>query len=123
MHVFYVTMVFSVSGFVSGILALMVMKRGSATLSVLTTACTLPLSDLAFSWPALMRLVSVEPTGFSWYNLGGLALVVVGFVGYGLKLNKSDADAEDASGQGGELEYAALSSSHDDEAGSGLDAI
>eukprot|EP00658_Telonema_sp_P-2_P023278 TRINITY_DN1931_c0_g1_i16.p1 TRINITY_DN1931_c0_g1~~TRINITY_DN1931_c0_g1_i16.p1 ORF type:complete len:387 (-),score=77.09 TRINITY_DN1931_c0_g1_i16:136-1296(-) len=80
-----VTLIFSISGFMEGIFALLVMKQGSATLSVLTSAVRLPLSDLIFCWPAVMTLVSVHPSSFSWYNLGGLALVVAGFVGFGLR--------------------------------------
>lgn len=84
-NVTLVTLVFSISGFLEGIFALLVMKQGSATLSVLTSAVRLPMSDMAFCWPALMRVISVEPSSFSWYNVGGLALVMVGFVGFGLK--------------------------------------
>eukprot|EP00656_Telonema_subtile_P007462 TRINITY_DN13500_c0_g1_i6.p1 TRINITY_DN13500_c0_g1~~TRINITY_DN13500_c0_g1_i6.p1 ORF type:complete len:386 (-),score=61.79 TRINITY_DN13500_c0_g1_i6:27-1184(-) len=84
-HVPAITMVFSIAGFTAGILQLIVMKKGSATLSVLTSAVALPLSDLAFNWPALMRLIEVDVTSFSWYNLGGVSLVVVGFLAYSLR--------------------------------------
>ena len=77
-----ITFVFSIAGFSQGILALIVMKRGSATLSVLVSAVTLPLANFAFSSGAVMDLVGSEADSFSWYNFGGVFAVLIGFVAY-----------------------------------------
>ena len=73
-------------------ITLLVLKRGSASLCVLTTAVTLPLSDLSFS-SGLMRLVGEPAAAFSWWNLAGVFLVMGGFVAYSLGETKSNDDA------------------------------
>lgn len=81
----YVTMVtfaFSLSGFISGILNLYVVKHGSAALMVLGTAVTVPLSALAFSVPAIM---GKDAQPFNWDDVVGLALVALGFLAYNYK--------------------------------------
>eukprot|EP01006_Ploeotia_vitrea_P037328 TRINITY_DN66122_c14_g1_i1.p1 TRINITY_DN66122_c14_g1~~TRINITY_DN66122_c14_g1_i1.p1 ORF type:complete len:426 (+),score=197.62 TRINITY_DN66122_c14_g1_i1:24-1280(+) len=71
-----VTFLDSMSDLASGIFQLLLVKYGSAVLYVLAAALALPLSNLAFSWPALMG-DSVER--FSWYDIGGLLVVLLGF--------------------------------------------
>jgi len=75
------TMLYSISGFLQGIAALFVIKQGSAVLYVIATAIQLPLANLAFNLDFIMG-PDTEP--FSWWNLGGLGLVVIGFFFYSL---------------------------------------
>jgi len=73
------TIAYSITGFLQGIAALFVIAQGSAVLSVIATAIQLPLANLAFNLPLIMG-PDVEP--FSWWNVGGLGAVVLGFFLY-----------------------------------------
>lgn len=77
-----ITFVFSLTGFISGILNLYVVKHGSAALMVLGTAFALPLSDIAFSIPFLM---GDDAKPFDGTAVGGLVLVALGFLAYNHK--------------------------------------
>lgn len=79
-----VTFCFSISGFLSGIMTLYIMKMGSATLYVLASALALPIANLSFSVAPLMAAVGLESEPFSWYNAVGVVMVVIGFVAYAL---------------------------------------
>lgn len=86
-----VTMMFSVSGFFSGIFQLLILKNGSASLMVLCQAIGIPIANMAFTIRAVMGS-QVEP--FSWYDIGGLAMVVLGFVIYRRATNPSSERME-----------------------------
>lgn len=75
-----ITFMFSLSGFFAGVLQLFITKYSSAVLTVLVTAVALPLANLAFSVPFVMGADSVEP--FSWWDVGGLAVVLAGLALY-----------------------------------------
>jgi len=85
------TVTYSITGFLMGVCALYVISKGSAVLYVFATAFQLPLANLSFSVPFIMGN-DTEP--FSWWNVGGLVLVVVGFIVYGYftaELRKQEA--------------------------------
>ena len=74
-----VTMIFSVSGFLAGIFQLLILKEGGAVIMVICQAIALPLANMAFSVRAIM---GSQVEDFSWYDVGGLLLVLAGFVTY-----------------------------------------
>eukprot|EP00051_Salpingoeca_urceolata_P004834 m.68095 g.68095 ORF g.68095 m.68095 type:complete len:469 (+) comp13876_c0_seq1:190-1596(+) len=74
-----ITLVYSSCGFIAGIFQLLILKHGSAVMMVLCQAITLPLSNLLFSARPLMKS-EVEP--FSAWDIGGLVVVLLGFVTY-----------------------------------------
>ena len=67
------------AGFFAGIFQLLVVKHGSAALMVVGMAISVPLSDIAFAIPAFMGAAARHLNG---YNIGGVFLVVLGFVFY-----------------------------------------
>lgn len=73
------TLADSSTDFVSGVFELLILQQGSAVLYVLSAALALPLANMAFSVRAVMGS-STEP--FSWYDVGGLAVVMCGFALY-----------------------------------------
>jgi hypothetical protein len=75
-----VTMLFSLSGFAYGVSYLMLLKREGAVLAVISQGVALPLSNLAFNVAAFTGSDNVE--AFSWWNVGGLLVVLAGFAAY-----------------------------------------
>jgi CRT-like, chloroquine-resistance transporter-like len=74
-----VTMLYSTLGFLAAIFQLLILRYGSAVLMVIASAVILPLSNLAFSIEWVMG-DQVEP--FSYYDVGGLVLVLFGIILY-----------------------------------------
>jgi drug/metabolite transporter (DMT)-like permease len=70
---------YSFSGFAAGILQLYVIKKGSAVLSIIAQAISLPLANIVFSIGPIMGK-EVEP--FTPYSIGGLVVVTIGFLIY-----------------------------------------
>lgn len=66
---------------------LFLVSEGSALFSLVAAAVALPLSNLAFELPLIM---GNDAEAFSYYNLSGLALVVLGFVLYSLFSRKEN---------------------------------
>eukprot|EP00753_Platysulcus_tardus_P010546 PLAT2833.1.p1 GENE.PLAT2833.1~~PLAT2833.1.p1 ORF type:complete len:420 (+),score=158.05 PLAT2833.1:1048-2307(+) len=62
-----------------GIFYLLILKHGSALLTTIASALSLPLSNLAFTIRALNGRAT---SPFSWYDVGGLIAVLFGFVFY-----------------------------------------
>jgi len=73
------TMLYSITGFLQGIAALFIISNGSAVLYMIAQSIQLPLANLAFNLTFIMG-ADTEP--FSFWNLGGLGLVVIGFFLY-----------------------------------------
>jgi len=73
------TMLYSITGFLQGIAALYIVKQGSAVLYFIAAAIQLPLANLAFN---LSFIMGAETEPFSWWDVGGLGFVIVGFVLY-----------------------------------------
>lgn len=82
-----ILLVYILLNFVYNVLLLVVTKRGSAVLLVVSQALSLPLTNIAFTMRPLMGS-GVEP--LSVLDLAGIALVCVGFLaysGYGFATN------------------------------------
>lgn len=77
-----ITFIFSIAGFLAGILQLLITAKGSAVLTVLTQGLALPLANMAFSVGPIM---GSSREAFSWWDVGGLLCVVVGFIIYRLR--------------------------------------
>jgi hypothetical protein len=86
------TMIFSTSGFIAGILFLNVTKRQTAVLTTIITAATVPLVNVAFS---VRFIMGDETLPFSYMDIIGLVLVVVGFVLYSIFDEKKKTAADE----------------------------
>jgi len=82
------TLTFTVVNFVYNVLLLNITKVGGAVMVVITSALALPITNIAFTLPFLM---GAEAEPFNWWNVGGLALVVSGFLTYSLVSGKDQA--------------------------------
>lgn len=76
---FYLFLYITVN-FVYNLLVLVMTKRGSAVLLVMAGALSLPVTNIAFSIPAIMGPLDVEPLTIG--DLVGLVLVALGFLTY-----------------------------------------
>lgn len=72
---------YTVSGIAYGVFLLSLITRESASLAVTGAALTVPVANLAFSIPWLNQLDGTL-SGFSWWNLASLVLVVCGLALY-----------------------------------------
>ena len=78
-HSAYILLLYIVLNFVYNVLLLVVTKRGSAVLLVVSQALSLPLTNIAFTLRPLMG-PDVEP--LSILDLVGIVLVCIGFLAY-----------------------------------------
>eukprot|EP01006_Ploeotia_vitrea_P052961 TRINITY_DN67743_c9_g1_i2.p1 TRINITY_DN67743_c9_g1~~TRINITY_DN67743_c9_g1_i2.p1 ORF type:complete len:352 (+),score=26.09 TRINITY_DN67743_c9_g1_i2:312-1367(+) len=78
-YVTYITLAFSISGFLAGVSQLYVMQRASSALMITATVVGLPLANLAFCIKPFMGN-AVEAVN-KW-DVAGLCVVVAGFIGY-----------------------------------------
>jgi len=85
----FIMVVYVAVNFVYNIFSLLVVKHGSANLSVIAAAVALPLTNMSFSWKFLMG-ADYEP--FDYINLVSTAIVLAGFLTYSTSSEKkSDA--------------------------------
>ena len=96
-------LLYVVVNFAYNTLLLLITKHGSALLLVISSALSLPLTNLLFTQSLFM---GQHAESFSVYNLIGLVIVVTGFLLYSLAPDVSD-DSEfmPATGAGGQMIY------------------
>eukprot|EP01127_Copromyxa_protea_P014975 TRINITY_DN4247_c0_g1_i2.p1 TRINITY_DN4247_c0_g1~~TRINITY_DN4247_c0_g1_i2.p1 ORF type:complete len:262 (+),score=33.77 TRINITY_DN4247_c0_g1_i2:505-1290(+) len=86
-HVPLYTMLFSVTGFITGICSLYIVSHGSAMLNLIGSAIQLPLTNLSYCIPAFM---GKDTESFSPTDLAALIWVLAGFLLYSLFPNESE---------------------------------
>jgi len=74
-----ILLVYVAVNFFYNVFSLLVVKHGSASLSVIAAAVALPLTNMSFSWKEVMG-VDYEP--FDYRNLVSTGIVLVGFIIY-----------------------------------------
>jgi hypothetical protein len=75
-----IMMLYIVVNFAYNVLLLIITKRGSAVLLVISQALALPTTNISFTIPSIVGLKNVEP--MSMFDLSGLVLVCIGFLTY-----------------------------------------
>jgi drug/metabolite transporter (DMT)-like permease len=70
---------YSFSGFFGGLCALYLLKHASASVVAVATVVQLPISNLVFCSPLLP---AAQRETFSWFDVGGVVVVIAGFALY-----------------------------------------
>ena len=97
---YVILLIYVIVNFVYNVLLLLITKHGSALLLVIASAISLPCTNILFTIPMIMG-TDCEP--FSWYDVSGLTLVLVGFLMYSLVVDQENGDIMPVQGAAGQM--------------------